>query len=1037
MKKFPAFLLALALPAHAGTAVADFNDLTSGDLSGQTGGSGFGAAPWINNSATTPVKFLDVIAGDLTAPPATHYAVPQSGTAHSVQNTDGTTSMETRTLSPALTGDTVWFSFLLKQPSASAGSNAGSRGGICFNQPTTSAVPNNPRVMALGSQLNAWLTGSSQIALNSIFTADTTALVVGRILVNDSGNDTLSLWVNPDVNAIGAPLASYSTADFIGTTGITTVSVQSYGGGNGGAVDGLRISDAADAYNQVTGSTIPDPVLDISPTSTAVDFRFGPIYPGTTTRTVTFLNEGPNNPITLQNVTLTNNASGVFSIDNVMPAVGTSLSPGQTVNVRVLASSASGGDFTGELFIDTDSTTQDKVLPVTASVFAPGAKVNPNPTLDNGIAGWTAAAAVSPGIALGSTGMARVRGKGDSILPADETDSFGQSTTIPDGAVNWELGCHFTPIRAADFSIYTGNPADSSFVDRTFQLAIFNGNDLPATSMSENQALNALIQIAYLPAGNGSDPQGFFVFDGSSWKRLNSLPAIQGSVDADFDGRLAPDTDTVKDYRLNVRGTGFGTASATYSVTVSGGELAAPVTQSNIPFSAGPLISSAMPGSFTFTTSDLSTLSNGNGGYCTPFWVDDVFYYANALPEPSLTVAGTGSINGVNEATPSATLTLRNDGRSQNLNVTAVAFSHPALTLVSPTLPINLAAGASVPLQVRLNSTNLAPNNALMAGMTVTSNDPSQPVATVLLTATSTSSSNLLPNWNFETAGSALGTGDNFALWQEYDVRTRPVPGILPGSATSVYLDSTGGTTSISQPITPLADFDVTAGFAIRATANRAFSVKLVTTTGQLNLRYLGSILSAYDGAAWQPLIDLTSSPLATSIDTNFDGDFLDPGESFTAYKIHLTGSGWGTASATYQVRILNAAGTPVASGAAPFSFFQTKPTTPLSTVQFDNFEGTNPGFWIDDVLLKSTTPVTSGLQVTAFTVNKTTGTVSISFTSTAGTAYTVTAANDLATTAVFSPVSTITGSAGTTIATFSDPAVTAQPKRFYRVEAR
>ena len=42
-----------------------------------------------------------------------------------------------------------------------------------------------------------------------------------------------------------------------------------------------------------------------------------------------------------------------------------------------------------------------------------------------------------------------------------------------------------------------------------------------------------------------------------------------------------------------------------------------------------------------------------------------------------------------------------------------------------------------------------------------------------------------------------------------------------------------------------------------------------------------------------------------------------------------------------------------------------------------------------------------------------------------------------LAATAVFSPVSTITGSAGSTTATFSDPAVIAQPKRFYRVEAR
>ena len=1032
------FLATSGAAAHAATAVADFNDLVPGDLNGQLGGTGFAATPWINNSAGVAETFIDVVAGDLTAPAGTNYNLAQSGTPQRAQNTAGTTSLQTRELATALTGDTVWFSFLLNQPSASAGSTAGSRGGINFNQPTTFSDPGNPRIVGLGSRLTAWLTANDQIIINDAFMANTTALVLGRIQVNDAGNDTLSLWVNPNVNALGAPTASFGAADWIGAAGITTTSVQSYGAGNGGIVDAFRISDDADAYTQVTGSTIPDPVFGVDPGSVATNYTFGGAYPGSTTRTVTFRNEGPNNSITVQNVSLTNNAGGVFTVDNVMPAVGSTLLPNETMSIRLAATSASGGDFTGELFIDTDVNLQDKTLPVTAAVFAPGEKVNSNPTFADALAPhWTAAAIVAPGIAPGSATMARVRGRGDKGLPLDEADSLGQAGSVPNGATNWELGCFFTPVRTADFESYTGAPADGAFVDRSFQLAIFTGDDLPVTSMTEVQALNALVQIAYLPVGNGNDPEGFYAFNGTSWTRLAGLPAIIGSADVDEDGLLEPGTDTINSYRLNIRGSAFGTGSASYSVTLSGGELAVPVTQSGIALSAGALITSAAPGSYTFTSSDISTLSNGASGLSTPFWVDDVFYYATALPEPSLTVAGNLTITGFNQSTPTGTVTLRNDGRVQNLNVIGITFGDPALSLVSPALPLNLAPGASAAVQVQLDSATLAPDTALLSTMTVASNDPAQPSAEVPVTATSTSSQNLLANWNFETSGAdTAGNTDNFAFWSEILVRVRDVPGILPGSTTGVYLDSTGDTTATSQTLAaPVGDFDLDCGFAVRPTANRAFNLILSAGGPQINLRYQGSIWSAYDGTAWQPLIDMTSTPLATSTDTNFDGDFLDAGESFTAYRLHLTGTDWGTANPTYQIEILNAAGNPIAAGGSAFSIFQGVPTTAgLSSLTFTNQTDNNPGFWIDDVRLAAVTPATE-LKITAFAVNKTTGAISMTFTSFAGTNYSITASNDLGVIDDFSQVSTVTGSADTTTVNFTDAAVTSQPRRFYRVE--
>jgi hypothetical protein len=914
------------------------------------------------------------------------------------------------------------------------------RGGICFNHPTTLHDPTNPRIMALGSQLNAWLTANNQIALNNAFTANTTALVLGRIQVNPvvGANDTLSLWIDPDVNSLGAPTASFSSANWIGSAGITSVSIQSYGAGNGGIIDAFRISDDADAYTQVTGSTIPDPVFGVDPSSVATNYSFGPTYPGGSTRTVLFRNEGPNNSLTVQGVSLTDDAGGVFTVDNVFPAVGSTLAPGETMSIRLKATSAGGGSFTGSLFIDTDSNPQDKTLPVTATVFAPGEKVNPNPTFDAGLANWSAAAAVTPGIAPGSPAMARVRGTGDKGLPFDPSDSLGQGTSIPDGAADWELGCYFTPVRAADYALYAGTAADGSFQDRSFQLAVFTGDNNPAAVMTDPQALNALLQIAYLPAGNGTEPEGFYAFDGTAWTRLSGLPAIEGSIDANDDGRLEVGTDTVRSYRLNVRGIGFGSGAASYSVTLSGGELAAPATQTGITYSAGASITSATPGSYAFTSADGSSISNVNNGLCTPFWVDDVFYYAVAMPQPSLTILGNAVITGFNQANPATSITLRNDGTTQALNITGVTFADPALSLVSPALPLQIAPGATAALEIQLSSAGIAPDTALLSSVQIASDDPAQPLAAVPVTIRSTTSENLLANWNFETPGLAPGNGDSFAFWQEADLRVRSVPGLLPGSATGVYLDSTGLTTSLSQTLPErLSDFEITAGFAVRPTANRALSLFLFTGTGHLNLRYEGSVWSAFNGSAWQPLIDMTAAPLTASVDGNFDGDFLDAGESFTAYKLHLAASGWGTPTPSYQLRILDALGQEIAASAPAQTAFQNgAPTTlGLSIVQFDNINGNNPGFWVDDVKLSSTTVEPPDPRITAITVNKATGAVSITFTSTAGASYSVGASDDLGASDPFVTISTTSGAAGSTTVTFTDPAAITADRRFYRIE--
>jgi len=86
-------------------------------------------------------------------------------------------------------------------------------------------------------------------------TASATSLVLFRIDFSAAGNDTLSLWVDPDVNNLGTA-ATVSSENWLGASGITSVSVFSYNGLRP-LVDNVRLSDDADAFAQVTG--VPEP----------------------------------------------------------------------------------------------------------------------------------------------------------------------------------------------------------------------------------------------------------------------------------------------------------------------------------------------------------------------------------------------------------------------------------------------------------------------------------------------------------------------------------------------------------------------------------------------------------------------------------------------------------------------------------------------------------------------------------------------------------------------------------------------------------
>lgn len=96
----------------------------------------------------------------------------------------------------------------------------------------------------------------------------TDTLILGELLIDPVGNETLNLWVNPDVSSgiAGLGAADTSLTEQAGSVdgGITRVGIQSYSSdGQGGIVDALVVSDAANpnqAFADVTGvNLIPEP----------------------------------------------------------------------------------------------------------------------------------------------------------------------------------------------------------------------------------------------------------------------------------------------------------------------------------------------------------------------------------------------------------------------------------------------------------------------------------------------------------------------------------------------------------------------------------------------------------------------------------------------------------------------------------------------------------------------------------------------------------------------------------------------------------
>jgi hypothetical protein len=91
---------------------------------------------------------------------------------------------------------------------------------------------------------------------------------------------------------------------------------------------------------------------------------------------------------------------------------------------------------------------------------------------------------------------------------------------------------------------------------------------------------------------------------------------------------------------------------------------------------------------------------------------------------------------------------------------------------------------------------------------------------------------------------------------------------------------------------------------------------------------------------------------MAFSVDANADGDLNDPEDTRNVYRMRLTGHGWGTANANYDIELSNANETNFTRRVNGLTRYQNSSGvagTPQSFI-FNTAFGNNPGFWVDDV---------------------------------------------------------------------------------------
>ena len=178
------------------------------------------------------------------------------------------------------------------------------------------------------------------------------------------------------------------------------------------------------------------------------------------------------------------------------------------------------------------------------------------------------------------------------------------------------------------------------------------------------------------------------------------------------------------------------------------------------------------------------------------------------------------------------------------------------------------------------------------------------------------------------------------------------MPGIAPGSVQGARLSATAQ--AMTQAVAWGAEWSIENYFAVRSTASRQYSliIALGGTGSGINMRYEAGAFAVFNSTLSQWITLPTLGTLLASTDANADGDLADVGDTKNVYRIRITGHSFGTAGWNYEIVLSEANSTEFTRGVANLTVWQTASgaTNFPTLINYSSQNGSNPGFWFDDV---------------------------------------------------------------------------------------
>jgi hypothetical protein len=235
-----------AAPVHA-TVIADepFNYTAGAGLTGQTGGTGFGANAWTAPTAGSAT----ITAGSLSYTDTNNVSVGTSGNKVNLINNGSGAGRRERLLDAAetLASRTVWISCIMELTSGAT--NTTGHAGYSLMSGGTEIL-----FMGKPAGTNNWglaLDNGATTQLSTISAVNSTAFLLARIVSPASGTASISFWVNPPIGSeAGLPAPTVTTSHNVFSVDALRVStnVQT----TGINVDEVRF---ADTFSEV----VPEP----------------------------------------------------------------------------------------------------------------------------------------------------------------------------------------------------------------------------------------------------------------------------------------------------------------------------------------------------------------------------------------------------------------------------------------------------------------------------------------------------------------------------------------------------------------------------------------------------------------------------------------------------------------------------------------------------------------------------------------------------------------------------------------------------------